>query len=87
MISSITTSTITAVRNEALSSRLGLTASLVLIILLIAKELAGAGIDSTDNPKGAALSRAVDHILNVPIIPLLMVLLLSVIARVFEVLQ
>jgi hypothetical protein len=66
---------------------MGLTASLVLIILLIAKELAGAGIDSADNPKGAALSRAIDSVLNVPIVPLLIVLLLSVIARVFEVLQ
>ncbi|HHW28610.1 MAG TPA: hypothetical protein GXX21_03505 [Syntrophomonadaceae bacterium] len=87
MLSSVTPSTIAALNNEALSSGLGLTSSVVLIILLIAKELAGAGIESTDNPKGVALSRAIDYMLNVPIIPLLIVLMFSVVARVIEVLQ
>ena len=87
MISSVTPAIISALCDEALASKLGLTASVFLIILLIVKELAGAGVDSTDNPRTAAVSLAIDHVVNIPIIPLLMVLVLSVIVRIFEVLQ
>lgn len=89
MISTVTTTTttVTTVGSTTLAAGLGLLATLVLIALLVTKELAGAGVDSAGSTGTVTLSRAVDRVLNVAIVPLLMVFGFIVIVKVLEVLH
>ncbi len=87
MISTVTTTTVTTVASTTMAAGLGLLATLVLIVLLVAKELAGAGMHSAGNTSTVALSRSIDRVLNVAIVPLLVVFSLIVIVKVLEVLR
>lgn len=90
MISTVTTTTTTTVTTTAsttLAAGLGLLATLVLIGLLITKELAGAGVDAEGSTGTVALSRAIDRVLNVAIVPLIVVFGYIVIAKILEVLH
>jgi hypothetical protein len=87
MISTVTTTTVTTVASTNLAAGLGLLTTVVLIALLIAKELAGAGIDSTSNTGTVTFSRAIDRVLNVAIVPLLIVFGYIVITKILEVLH
>jgi len=86
MISTVTTTTVTTVGSTNLAAGLGLLATLLLIALLIAKELSGAGMEASGSAGTAVLSRAIDRVLNVAIVPLLVVFGFIVIAKVLEVL-
>lgn len=89
MISTVTTTTttVTTVGSTTLAAGLGLLATLVLIALLVTKELAGAAVDSAGSTGTVTLSRAVDRVLNVAIVPLLLVFGFIVIVKVLEVLH
>jgi hypothetical protein len=77
MISTVTTSTVSTVTTATgMAASLGLIAVLVLVSFLVSKELAGA----TDHPRLRRLSR----FLNVGIVPLLMVFVTIVGAKVVE---
>jgi len=78
MISSVTTTTVSAVASTASVAAFGLVAVLTLIAFLVVKELASSG----DNARLQTLAR----ILNVAIVPLLMVFVATVAAKVVEVL-
>lgn len=86
MISTVTTTTVTTVGSTNLAAGLGLLATMLLIALLIAKELSGAGMEPSGSAGTVALSRAIDRVLNVAIVPLLVVFGFIVIAKVLEVL-
>ncbi|MGE5221475.1 MAG: hypothetical protein ACM3PY_03500 [Omnitrophica WOR_2 bacterium] len=79
MITTITTSTITIVATLAIAGSLGLTAILVLLSLLIQKEIAS----SVQGSRCKRFSRT----LNIGIIPLLIVFVWIVAARVMDVLR
>ena len=78
MISSVTTTTVSAVASTASVAAFGLVAVLTLIAFLVVKELASSG----DNARLQTLAR----ILNVAIVPLLMVFVATVANKVVEVL-
>ena len=78
MISSVTTTTVSTVTSTASVAAFGLVAVLTLIAFLVVKELASSG----DNARLQTLAR----ILNVAIVPLLMVFVATVAAKVVEVL-
>lgn len=79
MIATITTSTVTIVTTVAIAGSLGAIAILVLLSLLVQKEMA----NSADGSRYQRLSRT----LNLGIIPLLIVFVLIVAARVMDVLR
>ncbi len=79
MITTITTSTITTITTAAIAGSLGLTAILVFLSLLVQKEIAS----SAEGSRFKRLSRT----LNIGIIPLLIVFILIVAARVLDVLR
>lgn len=81
-----TTTTVTTTASTTIVAGLCLLATLVLIALLVAKELAGAAVESSGSAGTVTLSRAVDRVLNVAIIPLLFVFGAIVIFKVLEVL-
>jgi sulfite exporter TauE/SafE len=78
MISSVTTTTVSTVTSAASIAAFGLVATLTLIAFLVVKELASSGND--------ARLQTLARILNVGIVPLLMVFVAIVAAKVVEVL-
>lgn len=87
-VTTVTTTTTTASTVTTATSMMagfGLTATITLIVLLIAKELAGAASESVPD-RGHTLSGALDRVLNVGIIPLLMVFVSIVFVKVLNVL-
>lgn len=87
MISTVTTTTVTTIASTTMAAGLGLLATLGLIFLLIAKELAGAGAQSNHVAGELTLPYAFDRVLNVAIIPLLIVFSFIVVVKVLEVLR
>jgi preprotein translocase subunit SecG len=85
-VTTTTTTTVTTAASTTIAAGLGLLATLVLIALLVVKELAGAGIESSGSAGTVTISRAIDRVLNVAIAPLLIVFGAIVIAKVLAVL-
>jgi CDP-diglyceride synthetase len=89
MISTVTTVTTAATSTVAtatsLVTGLGLIATITLIALLIAKELAGAASENSSAPE-LTLSGALDRVLNVGIIPLSMVFVSIVLVKIVNIL-
>jgi len=91
MISTVTTVTTTATSTAATATStslvigLGLIATITLIALLIAKELAGAASENSSAPE-LTLSGALDRVLNVGIIPLSMVFVSIVLVKIVNIL-
>lgn len=93
MISTVTTVTTTTTTTTAstvttatsLVAGLGLVATIALIVMLIAKELAGAAAESSSSPE-FSVSGALDRVLSVGIVPLLMVFASIVFVKVISVL-
>jgi hypothetical protein len=79
MISTITTSTISTVTTAALAGSVALIGILVLFSLVLQKEI------TTASDKGRF--RRLSSVLNIAIIPLLIAFILTVIAKVAEVLR
>ncbi len=76
MISSVTTTTVVSITSAASIAAFGLVATLTLIAFLVVKELASSGND--------ARLQMLSRILNVAIVPLLMVFVATVAAKVVE---
>jgi len=87
MISTVTTTTVTTIASTTMAAGLGLLATLGLIVLLIAKELAGAGVQSAGATAELTVPRALDRVLNVAIVPLLIVFSFIVVVKILEVLR
>ncbi len=89
MISTVTTVTTTAASTVTTATSLvagfGLIATITLIALLIAKELAGAASENSSAPE-FTLSGALDRVLNVGIIPLSMVFVSVVFVKIVNIL-
>ena len=91
MISTVTTVTTTATSTAATATStslvigFGLIATITLIALLIAKELAGAASENSSAPE-LTLSGALDRVLNVGIIPLSMVFVSIVLVKIVNIL-
>lgn len=85
-VTTTTTTTVTTAASTTLAAGLGLLATLVLIAFLVCKELAGAGVESSGSAGTVTLSRAIDRVLNVAIVPLLFVFGAIVIVKVLGVL-
>jgi len=88
MISTVTTVTTTAASTVTTATSLagfGLIATITLITLLIAKELAGAVLDNSSAPE-ITLPDALNRVLNVGIIPLSMVFMSVVFVKIVNVL-
>lgn len=85
MISTVTTVTTTAASTAATVAGFGLIATITLIALLIAKELAGA---ASENSSAAefTLPGALDRVLNVGIVPLSMVFVSVVFVKISNIL-
>ena len=79
MISTVTTTTVTAVATVTIAGSLALISVLTLLALLVQKELTVAG--------RGRLSRALGRLLNIGIVPLLMVFVLIVATKVVEVIR
>lgn len=79
VISAVLDAITAAVTNEALTGSAGTVALLVLLALLIQKEMLAA----SNHPRAGALGKA----LNVAIIPLLLLFVLTAIARVVSALE
>lgn len=88
MISTVTTTTVTTIASTTMAAGLGLLATLALIFLLIAKELAGAQHIQTGSGAGSvSYAGALDRVLNVAIVPLLIVFSFIVVVKIIEVLH
>lgn len=85
-VTTTTTTTVTTAASTTLAAGLGLLATLALIAFLVVKELAGAGVESSGSAGTITMSRAIDRVLNVAIVPLLIVFGAIVIAKVLAVL-
>ncbi|AGL01026.1 hypothetical protein [Desulfoscipio gibsoniae] len=85
MISTVTTVTTTAVSTAATAAGFGLLAAITLIVLLIAKELAGAASENSSAPE-FTLPGALDRALNVGIVPLSMAFVSVVFVKIVNVL-
>lgn len=85
-VTTTTTTTVTTAASTTLAAGLGLLATLALIAFLVVKELAGAGVESSGSVGTITMSRAIDRVLNVAIVPLLIVFGAIVIAKVLAVL-
>ncbi len=70
-----------------MAAEIGLISTLVLITLLIVKELAGARVESMGATGTVTLSRALDRVANVAIVPLLIVFGFIVIVQIIGVLH
>jgi len=88
MISTVTT-TVTTIASTTMAAGLGLLATLALIFLLIAKELAGAqNVQAAAGGTGSvSFAGALDRVLNVAIVPLLIVFSFIVAVKIIEVLH
>ncbi|MHB1043815.1 MAG: hypothetical protein ACYC0Q_13395 [Eubacteriales bacterium] len=88
-ISTITTSTsATTTTAASFAAGLGLLATITLIVMLIAKELAGAAAEQRLVPAHElTLPGALDRVLNVGIIPLLILFACIVVSKVASVLN
>ena len=87
-VSSVTTSTAAgSAAGVSTAAGLGLMATLVLIAILIVKELAGARVESLGTGGAVTLSRALDRVANVAIVPLLVVFGFIVIVQIMGVLH
>lgn len=84
MISTVSTAS-TAATATSLVAGGGVIATITLIAMLIAKELAGVASVNSSAPE-LAMSGALDRVLNVGIIPLLMVFVSIVVVKVLNVL-
>lgn len=87
-VSTVTTTTTTAstvTTATSLVAGLGLTAVIALIVMLIAKELAGASSESSSAPE-LTLPGTLDRVLNIGIIPLLMVFVSIVVVKIINIL-
>lgn len=69
-----------------MAAELGLISTLVLIVILIVKELAGARVESSA-PGMATMSWALDQVTNVAIAPLLIVFGFIVVVQIMSVLH
>jgi len=88
MISTVTTTTVTTIASTTMAAELGLLATLALIVLLIAKELAGAqNLQTADGTGGVNYAGVFDNVLNAAIIPLLYVFSLIVFVKIIQVLH
>ena len=92
MISTVTTVTTTTTTTAStvttatsMIAGFGLVATITLIVLLIAKELAGAASENS-SAREFTLPGALDRVLNVGIVPLLMVFVSIVVVKVANVL-
>jgi hypothetical protein len=87
VISSVvsTVSTVSTVTSS--TAKLGLMSTLVLIALLIVKELSGAKAESMEATGMVTLSRALDRVMNVAIVPLLIVFGFIVIVQIIGILH
>lgn len=85
MISTVTTVTTVAAGSVATAAGFGLVATITLIALLIAKELAGAASGNSSAPE-FTLPGSLDRILNVGIIPLSMAFVSIVFVKISNVL-
>ncbi len=86
-VSTVSTVTTTAGKGISTATQLGLISTLVLIALLIVKELAGAKAESIGTAGTATMSRALDRVANVAIVPLLIVFGFIVIVQIIAVLH
>jgi len=89
MISTVTTTTVTTIASTTMAAGLGLLATLALIFLLIAKELAGAqNVQAAAGGTGSVgYAGALDRVLNVAVTPLLIVFSVIVVVKIIEVLR
>ena len=91
MISTVTTVTTTTVTTTtAVAAGLGILATLALIFLLMAKELAGAwNVQAAADGKVSSMgyAGAFERVLNVAVIPLLIVFSFIVLVKIVEVLH
>jgi len=78
MVSIITKTTITILSNEALAASLPIISILLLILMLLEKELA---------PSVYNRGRNLVKILNIAIVPLLMIFIFIVVAKIVEVIR
>ncbi len=86
MISTVTTTVASTVpAATSLGAGVGLIATISLIVLLIAKELAGAASDNSSSPE-FTLPGALDRVLNAGIVPLSMVFVSVVFVKIANVL-
>jgi hypothetical protein len=77
----------TTANGMSTAAELGLISTLVLIALLIVKELAGAKVESLGTSGAVTMSRALDRVANVAIVPLLIVFGFIVIVQIMAVLH
>ena len=85
-VTTTTASTVSTVTTAApIAAGLGLISVIALIIMLIAKELAGASSENSSAPE-FTLSGALDRVLNIGIIPLLMVFVSIVVFKIINIL-
>ncbi|OAT85897.1 hypothetical protein [Desulfotomaculum copahuensis] len=87
MISTVTTTTVTTIASTTMAAGFGLLATMALIVLLITKELAGSGVQSAGSTGELTVSRALDRVLSVAIVPLLFVFGYIVIVKIIAVLR
>ncbi|HAU30924.1 MAG TPA: hypothetical protein DCW46_01250 [Desulfotomaculum sp.] len=86
MISTVTTTTVTTIASTTMAAGLGLLATLALIFLLIAKELAGAQDVQLGGSSSISYAGAFNNVLNTAIIPLLIVFGFIVVTKIIEIL-
>ncbi len=86
-VSTVSTVSSSTTQGMSMAAELGLISTMVLIALLIVKELAGARAESMDATGTVTLSRALDRVANVAIVPLLIVFGFIVIVQIIGVLH
>ncbi len=86
MISTVTSTTVTTIASTTMAAGLGLFATLALIFLLIAKELAGAQDVQVGKSGSASYAGAFDNVLNAAVVPLLIVFGFIVVTKIIDIL-
>ncbi|MFA5384770.1 MAG: hypothetical protein WC364_08930 [Eubacteriales bacterium] len=86
MISTVTSTTVTTIASTTMAAGLGLFATLALIFMLIAKELAGAQDVQLGKGGSVSYAGAFDNVLNAAIIPLLIVFGFIVVTKIIDIL-